>query len=483
MKYVKCAVISLILWAVPAVNPAAQSPVEKEPSKEKQTLDKLTLENQLYQQKTTQRLRELVDEKQELKARYELMMEKQKLELAVLNAEYKKLTIENKLSIEKRKKAVFTVGKSVEEKEKLGIEYALLVEKQKIKQAKLEAEQNQLAMENKLLMQKHNKALSEIRHENAKLKLENEAQSARMTALEIKNAEELQTISLEKKRLELARFKLVFEEEKIKNKTATLKTDLELRAKKEEWKNQSNKDPEYLLKPFKEGRLTLSDRRIPLNGPIFSGVADYVTERIHYFNNKSSKLPIFIVIDRCPGGSVMEGYRIVKAIEASKAPVHVVVKSFAASMGAIITTLADHSYAYPNAMMLHHQMSTINWGNMTQLKEQLELAKEWERRLFKPLSKKMKLDAETLRKKMYEKNSDGDWQEFADNAQKYNWVNSIVHEIRETGYVKNPDELKKPVSPFLLVEKTDDNGRPYVTLPRLDPFDFYYIYNPDNYYR
>ena len=84
---------------------------------------------------------------------------------------------------------------------------------------------------------------------------------------------------------------------------------------------------------------------------------------------------------------------------------------------------------------------------------------------------------------MYEKNSDGDWQEFADNAQKYNWVNSIVHEIRETGYVKNPDELKKPVSPFLLVEKTDDNGRPYVTLPRLDPFDFYYIYNPDNYYR
>lgn len=482
MKYMKCAVISLIFWAAPAMNLTAQ-PEKKETSKEKQVLDKLTVENQLYQQKTTQKIRELVDEKQELKARYELMMEKQNLELAVLNAEYKKLSIENKLSGEKRKKAMFEAGKSVEEREKLSIEYALMMEKQKTKLSKLETEQKQLSMENKLLAEKHTKALSELRHTNAKLKLENEARKEKVRALEIKNSEELQAISMEKKRLELERFKLIFEEEKIKNKTARLKTDLDMRAKKEEWKNQTNKDPEYILKPFEDGRLTLSDRRISLNGPIFSGVADHITERIHYFNNKSSKQPIFIVIDRCPGGSVMEGYRIVKAIEASKAPIHVVLKSFAASMAAIIITLADHSYAYPNAVMLHHQMSTMNWGNMTQLKEQLELAKEWERRLFKPLAKKMGLNMTVLRKKMYEKNSNGDWQEFADKAQNYKWVNSIVHEIRETGYVKNPNDLKKPVPPFFLAEKIDDKGRPYVTLPRLDPFDFYYIYNPDNYYR
>ena len=79
-------------------------------------------------------------------------------------------------------------------------------------------------------------------------------------------------------------------------------------------------------------------------------------------------------IDRCPGGSVMEGYRIVKAMQASKAPIHVVVKSFAASMAAVITTLAVHSYAYPNAVILHHQMSTGANGNMTQIKEQVEEA-------------------------------------------------------------------------------------------------------------
>ena len=103
--------------------------------------------------------------------------------------------------------------------------------------------------------------------------------------------------------------------------------------------------------------MVISDRRIPLNGPITNETADYVTTRIHFFNNKDPKLPIFIVIDDSPGGSVMAGYRILKAMEGSDAPVHVVVKSFAASMAAAIATLAKHSYAYPNAVILHHQIS------------------------------------------------------------------------------------------------------------------------------
>src|SRR6202044_541256 len=100
-------------------------------------------------------------------------------------------------------------------------------------------------------------------------------------------------------------------------------------------------------------------------------------DRIHYFNNKDESLPIFLVIDYSPGGSVMEGYRIVKAMQASKAPVHVVVKSYAASMAAVITTLAPHSYVYPNAVILHHQMSDMAWGNLTQHKEQLKVMEEW----------------------------------------------------------------------------------------------------------
>jgi ATP-dependent Clp protease protease subunit len=247
-------------------------------------------------------------------------------------------------------------------------------------------------------------------------------------------------------------------------------------------------DPVYTDKPFTAGKLVISDRRISLNGPIFTGVADYVTERIHYYNNISTH-PVFIVIDMSPGGSVMEGYRIVKAMQASKAPIYVVVKSYAASMAAVIATLADKSYVYPNAIILHHQMSTGARGNMTQLKEQLEMSKEWERRLHVPVSKKMGISIEDFRKKMYEKNSDGDWEEFGDKAVEYKWATSTVDEIEETGFTKNPD-LKADSRPILrmnstipLDEKTDDKGNRYVSLPPLEPFDFYFIYNPSGYYR
>ncbi|MCK5107008.1 MAG: hypothetical protein KAQ76_05555, partial [Elusimicrobiales bacterium] len=72
---------------------------------------------------------------------------------------------------------------------------------------------------------------------------------------------------------------------------------------------------------------------------------------------------------------------------------------------------------------------------------------------------------------------------FGDKAKKYKWVNNIAHEIRETGLIKNPDASKPSKAKTRLMEKIDDKGQPYVTLPRLSPFDFYYLYNPDNYYR
>jgi len=179
----------------------------------------------------------------------------------------------------------------------------------------------------------------------------------------------------------------------------------------------------------------------------------------------------------------MSGYRILKAMESSKSPVYVVVKSYAASMAAVITTLAEKSFVYPNAIILHHQMSSMSWGNMTQMKEQLELARQWEKRLDTPVVKKMGITMDEFRKEMYEKNSDGDWQEFGDNAVKYKWADYVVNRIDETGVVKNPDYSDGTKKNFYSNEKTDENGNRYLSLPRLEPFDFYFIYNPDRYYR
>jgi len=232
--------------------------------------------------------------------------------------------------------------------------------------------------------------------------------------------------------------------------------------------------------------LTISDRRIALNGPIGMDTAANIQERIDYFNNQSSEFPIFIVIDSSPGGSVMAGYKILKAMAGSPAPVYVVVKSFAASMAAGITSLAKKSFAYPNAIILHHQILRGSFGNLTQQKEGVKELEEWWARLASPIAAKMGVSLEEFIKKMYQNSSSGDWKEFGDGARKLKWVDQIVETIREESLVKNPDadsKVAKNQREEYLLGPPEADGIRHIILPRLDPVDCYYLYNPDGYYR
>jgi ATP-dependent Clp protease protease subunit len=238
----------------------------------------------------------------------------------------------------------------------------------------------------------------------------------------------------------------------------------------------------YADEPFQDGVLTITDRRIDLNGPIVTGTADYVCDRIDWFNNLDAKKPIFLVIDNSPGGSVMQGYRIVKSIETSDAPVHVVVKSFAASMAATIATLAKHSYALPNAIILHHQMSSGASGNMTDIEQEVQTLREWERRLAEPIARKMGITIDEFKARMYQAKKTGDWDEFADKAVQLKWIDRVVDDIRELGIRKRPAD--KPVDPFsMFFLARDENGRPYGKLPPLAPYDSYFMVNPRGFYR
>jgi ATP-dependent Clp protease protease subunit len=180
----------------------------------------------------------------------------------------------------------------------------------------------------------------------------------------------------------------------------------------------------------------------------------------------------------------------------SEAPVYVVVKSFAASMAACITTQAAKSFAYPNAVILHHQIQSFGGGNLTQQQEWVKEMEEWWRRLADPVAQKMGITREEFIKRMYAHSSSGDWNEFADNAQKLHWVDEIVEKIEETGTVRDPElagvdaaTRRFPTGPSHennvsgMTEQKDEKGRPYMTLPSLNPFDCYWLYNPTGYYR
>lgn len=368
-------------------------------------------------------------------------------------------------------------------------------------------EQETLALENKLQAERLTKETSEMRAEITRLKTEreliNERQAYEASKRQLEAKDKLTELVIEKEKLaqeaELARVRA----EKLTNelKVAQAQSSLEVtrlqgeisRIETEAKRNEyTGKEPVFLKNPLREdGVLVISDRRIPLNGPISTKTADFITERIHYWNNMDETLPIFIVIDSSPGGSVMAGYRILKAMESSRAPIHVVVKSFAASMAAGITTLAQESYAYPNAIILHHQISSTIIGqlNLTQQKEFAKESERWWKRLGYPIAAKMGISADEMIERMYAHNTAGDWSEFAEDAQKLHWVKHIVKGIDETSFTKDPDAREKetkassPARAAELVTGVDGDGKPYAILPRLEPKDVYFLYNPDNYYR
>lgn len=365
-------------------------------------------------------------------------------------------------------------------------------------------EQDILSAENKLEAERLTHATNSMRAEIARLKLERElitekaaydaakrqaGRQEEITRLETEKLKITQESELSKLRAE----KLTHDLKTIQTEAALeitrLQNDITRIETAERRGKFADSKPVYLKEPLKEnGTVVISDRRIPLNGLITPTTADFVTNRIQYWNNKDRELPIFIVIDASPGGSVMAGYRILKSMESSDAPIHVVVKSFAASMAAAITTLAEESYAYPNAVILHHQISStiMRQLNLTEQREFHEESQRWWVRLGTPIADKMGITTDELIKKMYARSSSGDWSEFAEQAKELKWVNHIVQGIDETSVTRDPDSAEvvaRPVQAEALSEQVDGDGQPYSWLPRLTPKDVYFLYNPDKYYR
>jgi ATP-dependent Clp protease protease subunit len=356
---------------------------------------------------------------------------------------------------------------------------------------------------NKLATETLTQETNGLRAEIARLKLERELITEKL-ALESAKRKEAVKDAVAETEIEIGRLtreselsrirseKLAADLKSIQSEAALeltrLQSEMQTIETREKRETFADSDPIFLENPLRaDGMLVISDRRIPLNGMIVGETADFVTSRIDFWNNRNRKLPIFIVIDDCPGGSVMAGYRILKAMEASDAPIHVVVKSFAASMAACITTLAEESYAYPNAVILHHQISSqIAFArlNLTQQKEFFQESNRWWERLAAPVAKKMGISTDEFIEKMYARSSSGDWSEFADEAKKLKWVNHIVDGILESSITMNPDSDEKEADKkTALVEEIDPDGKVFTYLPRLNPKDVYFLYNPDGYYR
>ena len=419
--------------------------------------DQLRLANEVAQQKQSQALQQLQAEKGKLEA-----------ELALLGAKDSTAAAPDKSKIESLQRAQkLRDAQLTDELSDLSATQNRLKQNQDVNSAKLQAELSASKAELERAKVAEDMLDMKSRVKIAGLKREQDQISAE------------NGLAAEKRRAEQS--KIADEQMRATAVAQTTTAQITNRDAEDKWRDAVNAPPTYTMEPFKDGVLTISDRKIEMDGPIVTGTADNVCDRIDYFNNQDRTKPIFVVINNSPGGSVMQGYRILKAIETSDAPVHVVVRSFAASMAATIATLAPHSYAYPNAIILHHQMSGSAVGNMTDMEQEVKTMQEWERRLADPIAKKMGITLDEFKAKMYSAKKSGDWDEFADKALQLHWIDNIVNEIREEGIRKKPTENRMPSWMFMM--KTDDKGSPYMSLPPLEPYDCYFMINPRNFYK
>ena len=374
------------------------------------------------------------------------------------------------------------------QKARIDAELALADAKRSEELAPLNAEVARLTAERALRLAKASAEAAALDDERARLERQAALETARSTARLAERSNKIRELEAESKQLQL----------EAANTVARLTNEIQRFQKEDEARKIASKaKPKYLKEPLVDGVLYISDRRIAFNGAVTEQLADYVCTRIAFYNNQSSEFPIFIVVDNSPGGSVAAGYQIQKAMAASKAPVHVVVKGFAASMTAVICTLAERSYCYPNTILLHHQASNVVRGNMTVLKEQIDFTNQWFDRLATPVAKKMGISLEEFVKQMYANDSTGDWQAFGDKAKELKWVGDVVERIEETAVL---DLLPVPVTPTAMpsplpqpptrtevsgvTSKLDDKGRPYFELPPLaNPFDAWWLYDPQGLYR
>lgn len=84
----------------------------------------------------------------------------------------------------------------------------------------------------------------------------------------------------------------------------------------------------------------------------------------------SSSEPIYLMIDS-PGGSVFDGYKMLSAMESSRAPIYTVCMSLCASMAAIIHQYGTQRYMFDRATLMFHDAAGGFQGEMKKMQTRL----------------------------------------------------------------------------------------------------------------
>lgn len=132
--------------------------------------------------------------------------------------------------------------------------------------------------------------------------------------------------------------------------------------------------------------------------------------------------PIHLYIDSF-GGSIYQCMSLVSVIAKSEVPVHTICMGAAMSAGFIILISGHRRYAYQYSTPLYHQASTILYGTVKTIEEDINETKRLQKLIEKITLEKTKISKERL-KEVYEKKLD--WYMTAEEALKLSVVDEIL---------------------------------------------------------
>lgn len=160
-----------------------------------------------------------------------------------------------------------------------------------------------------------------------------------------------------------------------------------------------------------------------LNKKRYDAIENQDIESIKEISSNHKRDPIKLHITTY-GGSVYDELALVDIISNSKTPVHTIALGKAMSAGFNILIHGHKRFAYKNATMMYHQVSTGHYGKVQDIKERFE-----ESQRLQDMGEKMVIEKTKITKELVEKNTrqKQDWYMDAEEALSLGVIDEILN--------------------------------------------------------
>ncbi len=137
------------------------------------------------------------------------------------------------------------------------------------------------------------------------------------------------------------------------------------------------------------------DQIVYFNTPVTYASVDVAINALREIEEKGFT-EAYIVLDS-PGGSVLDGIKVINYIESSNITVHTVCDGLCASMAAQIHQVGKKRMMTPRSLLMFHDAAGGLQGNLEQMNAQLQAIRRYVARLDLATAKRSKLDYQTFR--------------------------------------------------------------------------------------